>query len=57
MAASVVYRKTGEACPVCKDSTGVCEHICQSCDRIIEIGTCTNGRCEECCSMQCETPN
>ena len=44
----------GKPCPVCGETSGCCEHVCQSCDRIIEVGTCTNGRCEECCSRHCE---
>lgn len=41
-------------CPVCKDESRTCEHVCYTCDKIVEIGTCTDGRCEECCSLYCD---
>lgn len=47
------YRMVGMPCRFCHDTTGACEHVCQSCDKIVENGTCNNGRCEECCSVHC----
>ena len=41
-------------CPECGDTTLVCEHRCQKCDRIVRVGTCTNGYCEECCATLCD---
>lgn len=42
-------RKTGEPCPICADTTGVCFHVCQHCDLIVPETTCVNGDCRNCC--------
>lgn len=41
-------------CPACGDDGRTCEHRCFACDRIVEVGTCTNGHCETCCAEKCD---